>query len=136
MYLEKKRILFADDDPALAGVTRLSLERWGYDVKTVHSGCEALRLFCTSPHSFDLVILDQEMPDMKGTEVAEQLSALHPDTPILLYTGCDDADLNATARAAGIRDIAEKSSAIEDLLRLVDSTFVDLREKPGYAFAR
>jgi CheY-like chemotaxis protein len=122
MYPEKKRILFADDDLAFGGITKLSLEHSGYEVSAVHSGYEALRAFLTSPRSFDLVILDQEMPGLKGTEVAEKLTTLHPGMPILLYTGSQDGDLAALARAAGIREVAAKSLTTEELLELIDKT--------------
>ena len=122
MYLAKKRILFADDDLAFGGITKLSLEHSGYEVRAVHSGCEALRVFSTSPRSFDLVILDQEMPDLKGTEVAEKLTGLRPDMPILLYTACEDGDLGVMAQAVGVRGVAAKSLTTEELLTLISRT--------------
>jgi DNA-binding response OmpR family regulator len=122
MYLEKKRILFADDDLAFGGITKLSLEHSGYEVSAVHSGYEALRVFSRSPRSFDLVILDQEMPDLKGTEVAEKLTSLRPGMPILLYTGCQDGDLGVVAQTVGIREVATKSLTTEELLDLIGRT--------------
>ena len=113
----------------MGGITKLSLEHCGYEVRTVRNGQEALRAFATSPCAFDLVILDQEMPDLKGTEVAEKLTSLRPGMPILLYTGCQDSDLTAVAQAAGITDIAVKSLAIEDLLHMVDKAF-NFKEAP------
>jgi CheY-like chemotaxis protein len=122
MCLEKKRILFADDDLAFGGITKLSLELFGYEVSAVHSGYEALRVFSTSPRPFDLVILDQEMPDLKGTEVAEKLTSLDPGMPILLYTGSDDDDLGLMAQAVGVREVAAKSLTTEELLALIGRT--------------
>ena len=122
MYPGKKRILFADDDLAFGGITKLSLEHSGYEVSAVHSGYEALRVFSTSSRSFDLVILDQEMPDLKGTEVAEKLTSLRPGMPILLYTGCQDGDLGGMAQVAGIREVATKSLSTEELLDLIGRT--------------
>jgi two-component system, cell cycle sensor histidine kinase and response regulator CckA len=129
MYPDKKRILFADDDLALGGITKLSLEHCGYEVRTVHSGFEALQAFSKSPRAFDLVILDQEMPDIKGTEVAARLSTLRPGMPILLYTGCQDGDLAVVARAVGIKEIAAKSLAIEELLCIIDRTVFETDEE-------
>jgi DNA-binding response OmpR family regulator len=122
VYQGKKRILFADDDLAFGGITKLSLEHSGYEVRAVHSGYEALRVFLTSPRSFDLVILDQEMPDLKGTEVAEELTRLHPGMPILLYTGSEDGNLGVVAQAVGIREVAAKSVTTEELLALIGRT--------------
>ncbi len=122
MNLEKKRILFADDDLTVGGVTKLSLEHSGYEVRTVHGGYEAIRAFSISPFSFDLVILDQEMPDLKGTEVARKLTNLRPGLPILLYTGSHDGELTITARSVGIKEVAPKSVSIEELLHIIDRT--------------
>jgi len=118
----KKRILFADDDITLGGIIKLSLEHFGYEVRAVHSGSEALTAFSTSPSFFDLVILDQDMPDLKGTEVAEKLANLFPGTPIVLYTGCSDEELVVRARSAGIREVASKSLSPEELLDVIDRT--------------
>ncbi len=122
MCLGKKRILFVDDDLAFGGITKLSLEYSGYEVSAVHSGYEALRVFSTAPRSFDLVILDQEMPDLEGTEVARTLALLRPGMPILLYTGCEDGDIGIKARAAGIMEVAAKSLTTEELLDLIGKT--------------
>lgn len=130
MYLEKKRILFADDDIAFGTITKLLLECSGYEVRAVHSGSEALRAFLTSPAPFDLVILDQEMPDFKGTEVAEKLSTLRPGMPIVLYTACQDGDLATMARAVGIREVAAKSLTAEELLNVIARTVDDVKERP------
>ncbi len=128
MESAKKHILIADDDLALGGITRLSLEYSGYQVSAVHSGYEAVRAFSATPFSFDLVILDQEMPDLKGTEVAEKLNRLNPGQPILLYSGCEDEELPLMARAAGITEVAHKSLAIEELLCIIDKTLVEVEE--------
>ena len=127
---DKKRILFADDDIAFGGITKLSLEHSGYEVNAVNSGFAALRTFSISPCSFDLVILDQEMPDFKGTEVAEKLASLRPGLPIVLYTSSQDDDLAATAQAVGIREVASKSLTTEELLDVISRTVHAAQEKP------
>jgi CheY-like chemotaxis protein len=133
VYPDKKRILFADDDIALGGITKLSLEHSGYEVRAVHSGSEALRAFSTSPLSFDLVILDQDMPDLKGTEVAEKLAGLFPGIPIVLYTGCQEDELALIARTAGVKAVASKSLTTEELLDVIDRT-IDNRQKEEAEF--
>ena len=118
----KKRILLVDDDIALLGIMKILLEQSGYVVKAVHRGSEAVRLFLASPQSFDLVILDQAMPDLQGTEIAQRFTLLRPGLPILLYTGSLDDDLATMARKIGVKEVASKSLTGEELLDVIVRT--------------
>ena len=68
----KKKILLVDDEVALTRMVKLNLERTGrYEVQAVNEGTKALE----AARAFrpDLVLLDVMMPDLSGSDVAEQL---------------------------------------------------------------
>jgi two-component system, OmpR family, phosphate regulon response regulator PhoB len=68
---EEIRVLFVEDDPALAEMYRLKLELDGYLVDVARSGAEALaRLATTSP---DLVLLDVRLPRVEAILLLEEL---------------------------------------------------------------
>ncbi len=115
-----KRILLADDTAGVREITRTLLETCGYRVTATDSGSEALRVFSINPGYFDVVILDQEMPGLKGTDIAPRLVGLRSNVPIVLYTGCLDDDLVEKARKAGIKEVALKPLSIDLLLELID----------------
>ncbi|MHC4792205.1 MAG: GAF domain-containing protein, partial [Planctomycetota bacterium] len=82
-----RRILFVDDEKALADLGKHMLEDLGYKVDIRVSSIEALELFKVRPHRFDLVITDMTMPNMTGDKLAGKLMAISPDIPIILCTG-------------------------------------------------
>lgn len=81
-----ERILFVDDNEPVARAGRWMLEALGYRVETVNSGHAALEAL-RAHDSFDLVITDQTMPEMSGTELAAELYRLNPHLPVILVSG-------------------------------------------------
>jgi len=104
----RERVLFVDDESALADIGRQVLERLGYLVTSRTSSLEALNLFKARPDSFDLVITDQTMPQMTGAEMAREMLEIRPDLPIILCTGFSEKISAEKARAIGIRRFVMK----------------------------
>ncbi len=85
--LGRERILFVDDEAALADLAKEILGRLGYRV-TVHTdSLEALSLFEHQPRAFDLIMTDMTMPQITGDAFAERCRAIRPDIPIIICTG-------------------------------------------------
>jgi DNA-binding response OmpR family regulator len=82
----EKRILVVDDDADVAGMAALVLRRAGYQVTTVNSGDAAL--VQAVQISYDLILLDINMPGMDGWEVLRVLKADEStaDTPVAMFT--------------------------------------------------
>ena len=107
-----KRILLADDEPAVRYAIRLLLRLDKHVVSEARNGYEALALYSENP--FDLVITDLEMPGMKGNELAARIKALAPGQRILMLTAYPeklgdsrnpvDALLNKPFTFADLRD--------------------------------
>ena len=107
----RERILFVDDEKALAEAGRQMLERLGYQVVGITSPIEALETFKAQPDFFDLVITDQTMPQMTGLDLARSLTLIRPGIPIILCTGFSHmlAEIPPEKTAAmGIREIVMK----------------------------
>jgi len=105
-------ILLVDDEKDLAIASQKMLSKLGYQVIVWSDPQKALEMFRFEPDRFDLVITDQTMPDMNGTELARELACIRPDIPIILCTGYDLAASGATTSdgetAAFITEIAIK----------------------------
>ena len=82
-----ERILFVDDEPSLAELSKQMMERLGYKVTIRTSSFEALELFKSQPDAFDLVITDMTMPNMTGDVLASKLTTVRPDIPVVICTG-------------------------------------------------
>jgi CheY-like chemotaxis protein len=112
-------VLIIDDNPDFRTVARQLLERHGFvvvaEAETGISGIERAR-----EHRPDLVLLDVQLPDIDGFEVAERLSRLDMPLEVILTSSLDRTDfgaLVARSSALGFVPKAELSaSAIEALL--------------------
>ena len=82
-------ILAVDDDALVLMNTVGMLEDLGHTVFEAYSGKEALKIL-RREDSIDLVVTDQAMPKMTGTELAKVIRSEWPDIPVLLATGYAD----------------------------------------------
>ncbi|BCS54446.1 ATP-binding protein [Geobacter sp. SVR] len=99
-----ERILLVDDEEDLVFAGQRMLRQLGYNVVARSDPRQALQLFRAQPDSFDIVITDQTMPRMNGTELAREISLIRPDIPIVLCTGYDPLSSGA---ATGDGETAE-----------------------------
>jgi two-component system, LuxR family, sensor kinase FixL len=113
-------ILIADDDQDFVKVLRERLMHEGYAILEAYEGVRAVEV--AHGHHPDLIILDINMPAGTGTTVLERLRA-KPDTalvPVLILTGVDDPQVEATVRDAGANDFVCKPYNSDDLLLRID----------------
>jgi PAS domain S-box-containing protein len=82
----KLAILAVDDDPLVAINTLSLLEELGHTVFSASSGTRALEIL-RGEASIDLIITDQAMPGMTGSELALKIRAEKPELPVILATG-------------------------------------------------
>jgi PAS domain S-box-containing protein len=122
----KERILYVDDEAALADMGKQMLEYLGYEVVTRTSSVEALELFRRHPDRFDLIITDMTMPNMTGLDLSQELMRINPDIPIILCTGFSHQISKDKAKMARIRELVMKPVLLEDLAgavrRALDNT--------------
>ena len=114
------RILYIDDDPSLLSMVRRLLERRGFTVKTAESGEQGLALLRSAPRSFDLALIDYNMPVMKGTEVAIAAQAIRPGLPMALASGYITDAVREEARRAGITELIFKADAVSEFCTIVE----------------
>jgi len=86
-------ILCVDEEENSLLLRKLVLQKAGYVVLTATSGKEALRV--TDSHSVDLILSDQLMPGMSGTELAQQVKAQFPRLPVVLISGINEIPADA-----------------------------------------
>ena len=114
----KGRILCTDDEPDARELARFMLAQEGYDVVCVGSGAEALQRLRTE--KFDLIVLDNWMPGITGTELTILIREFDQTTPILFYSAAAyDADRSA-ALEEGAQVYLTKPDGIDGLLDEVD----------------
>jgi DNA-binding response OmpR family regulator len=83
------RILVVDDDPAVLGSLRAFLhDQLGFEVETALLGKTAVE--AALAETFDLCILDVNLPDLTGSEVYLRLRSINPAIEAVFYTGVSD----------------------------------------------
>ncbi len=110
------RILVVDDESTVGRMLGEVLEAHGHQPTVLTGGAQALAVFESDPQGYDLVISDQTMPGMSGSELAQQLLAIRPDLPIFLCTGYSDTIDAEGAKKIGVRHLFQKPLASDDLL--------------------
>ena len=92
----KQTILIVDDEENNLQLLRRTL-RGNYNIKTATNGREALEIIQNEGDTISLVVSDQKMPEMEGTEFLKQVSTTHPDIVKILLTGHQDTDIIVSA---------------------------------------
>jgi len=113
-----RKVLVVDDDPAVRQSFDRVLSGKGYAVITAENGEEALRKL--NEEKYDIVYSDIRMPGMSGLEVAENVKARRPWTPVVIITGYGTEAAEARAKAAGVSSFLHKPLSpemIEDSVR-------------------
>ncbi len=112
-----ERLLVVEDDDSVRTFATRALESHGYTIVTARSGVEALDRLAESPTPIDLLLTDQRMPRMTGTELARRVHELHPRARVMLMsthpTGHDAEVGGATP------DFLQKPFTSAELLRRV-----------------
>jgi len=88
-------VVAVDDDPLVLMNTVMMLEDMGHAVFEAGSGTKALALL--ADHSIDLIVTDQAMPQMTGSQLAEIVHERWPHIPIILATGYSELPSEAQA---------------------------------------
>jgi PAS domain S-box-containing protein len=114
-----ERILFVDDEPALAEIGQQLLQLLGYRVTARCSSPQALEMYLENPDAFDLLVTDYTMPVMTGTQLAEAVLKDNPDLPVILMSGLETTNIAADAKLVGVRGIINKPIVIKEIAALI-----------------
>jgi DNA-binding response OmpR family regulator len=111
------RLLVIDDSPDIATLLKLAFQLGGYAVDTALSG--ELALERAAIHSYDVAILDLNLPDLDGIEVCRRLRAEHPQLLIIMLTARTSRAEIITGLDAGADDYLTKPFDYEELVARV-----------------
>ena len=112
-------ILTVDDDRHIRDLIGLILEDAGHRCTGAGSASEARA--CLREHDFELALCDVRMPGQSGLELARHIIAEHPETPVVMVTGLDDAGIGQSALAFGAYGYVVKPFRQTDLLMNVEN---------------
>ncbi len=106
--LEKRRVLLVEDSPAHLAICEEAIRSLApdCDVETAQTAGAAIEKLSQEP--FDVVVMDYNLPDMKGSEAIAKLHELAPDSPIIVITGVDSPELAMDVLRYGASDYLPK----------------------------
>jgi DNA-binding NtrC family response regulator len=117
------RILLVEDDEDLCEAARIGLERQGYQVHGFLDPTAARAAFEHAPASWDLLITDQNMPDLTGLELIRIVKTARFDLPVILWTGMGHVVSEETARAHGaalyLRKPADNAALVQAVRKIL-----------------
>jgi CheY-like chemotaxis protein len=114
---ERRKILVADDDPAILDAIKMMLEFCDYEVETTADGTVISTLKKTKPQ---LLLLDIWMSGTDGREVCKKLKAREDtrDIPVILISA--SRDIEKSTKEAGANDFLAKPFEMNDLLSKIE----------------
>lgn len=115
---QQRRILVADDDPAIGQLVQTALRDPRYDVAVVVNGLQAINTF--KQGQFDLVILDVMMPYVDGFEATQRIRE-QSNVPIVILTSRDGVDDVVHGFELGADDYITKPFKIAELMARVQA---------------
>jgi DNA-binding response OmpR family regulator len=104
-------VLLVDDDPLVLLMTGALLQAEGWSVREAASVAEAERALAEPPQ---VVVLDDQLPDGSGAELAARVGALAPDAAVVLHTGRPPAQV-----PDGVHAVVAKGGPPDTLLDLL-----------------
>ena len=114
-----KHVLVIDDDaPVLRHLVVVLTQNQKYEITAIRDGATALKT--VEGRSFDAVLLDMAMPGVNGRELLRKIRGRHPETPVIIITGVEDAQLAAESIRLGAFAYLYKPVGEEQLVRTLE----------------
>jgi PAS domain S-box-containing protein len=131
--LRGKRVLIVDDNATNRDILTRQATMWGMDARQTGSPAEALG-WIRGGERFDVVILDQQMPEMDGLALAEEIGRVLADLPLVMLTSIDTIDPSSAAALAGYLTKPVRPSQLFDaLMGLFGVGFAESAERAAVA---
>jgi signal transduction histidine kinase/CheY-like chemotaxis protein len=108
-------VMIVEDERVLVELAAETLAELGYEPVGFDSSVSALQAFRADPTRFDLVLTDETMPDLTGTELARQIRLLRPEISIILMSGFSSTQLCERAQAVGVTEVLRKPLVRRDI---------------------
>ena len=112
--MEERKILIVEDEKKIADTLKMGLAENGYTVETAYDGNIGLKLF--QSNSFNLIILDINLPGTNGYDLCKIIRSKDPHIPIIMLTALNALEDKVEGYDAGADDYIVKPFEFRELL--------------------
>jgi signal transduction histidine kinase len=117
--VEHNTVLIIDDEKVMRQAVREVIHFAQKETMVANDGPSGVNTFRKHHHRIGLVILDQTMPGLVGTEIFPQLQQIDSRVPVILTSGYGDINLRQAASELGMAGFLAKPFNVNDLLSLI-----------------
>lgn len=112
--MEERRLLLVEDEQKIADALKMGLTEAGYEVEVAYDGTIGWKLF--QLHSFDLVVLDINLPGINGFELCKRIRSHNAQVPVVMLTALSSLNDKIEGYDAGADDYILKPFEFRELL--------------------
>lgn len=120
MTARRQRILCAEDNPQLGDILVRLFSRAGHEVRHAANGREAWEVLARDIDAFDLVVTDNQMPELGGLDLVGLLRQARFPGRIVVYSSSLNDRVRARYELLGVNCFVEKSAVPAQLLAAVE----------------
>jgi signal transduction histidine kinase/ActR/RegA family two-component response regulator len=124
-----EHILFVDDEPEIIFMGKKMLENLGYKVTIKSDSISAFEEFKNFPKKFSLLITDQNMPGIPGTELASMMKEIRPGLKVIIITGYADNLSEEALSQCGVSEVILKPMILDDFSKVIRRVLDNKRSK-------
>ncbi len=114
-----EHIMFVDDEPEITYLGKKMLENLGYKVTIKTDSESALEDFTNDPEKYALLVTDQNMPGILGTDLAIKMKEVRPELKVIIITGFADNLSGEVLARSGISDVILKPMVLDDFSKVI-----------------
>jgi CheY-like chemotaxis protein len=112
-------ILFVDDETEITFMGKKMLENLGYKVTIQSDSLSALEEFKNNPDKYSLLVTDQNMPNLQGTELSSLMREIRPELKVIIITGYADNLSESILSQNGISEVILKPMILDDFSKVI-----------------
>jgi signal transduction histidine kinase/ActR/RegA family two-component response regulator len=116
-----EHIIFVDDEPEITFMGKKMLENLGYKVSIFSDSTVALEEFTNDPGKYSLLVTDQNMPNITGTDLATAMRKIKPVLKVIIITGYSENLSEDLLSDAGVSQVILKPMILNDFSKVIRS---------------
>jgi DNA-binding response OmpR family regulator len=122
-----KHVLIIDDQESMRSIIAQMLRDHGFQVSTAGDGQEGLHLFEQDPASFNLILVDVNMPTIDGIQFLKLIKAKNPKMPVILITAMNEEVVAVLGKEYKADGVIKKPFLVDEAVKTIERVIAGSR---------